>query len=285
MMISAFNNFALLILFFFLFACDSGIDNSEERVLARVFDEYLYESDITGIIPENTTVRDSIEIVRNYIDNWIQQRLVLTKAMNNLTPEQMNFDKQLEEYRKSLIIYEYETKLIKHKLDTIVTDQDVEEYYDQFQSNFELKDNIVKCLFVKIESDSRYRNIIKRLLRSDKEEDKIKLEAYCRDHAANFFLDDQSWLLFDDLLKEIPIKTYNQEAYLQNHRYIEIGQSHYVYMVLFKDFKIKESLSPLSFERDNIRNIIINKRKVELIKNMEKEAMMNAVENNDFEIY
>lgn len=284
-MIPALKNFVLLVLFFFLFSCESGIDNSDDRVLARVFDEYLNESDITGIVPANSSVRDSIEIVRNYIDNWIQQRLVLKKAMNNLTPEQMNFDKQLEEYRKSLIIYEYETKLIEHKLDTIVTDKDIEEYYNNFKSNFELKDNIVKVLFVKIESDSRYRNIIKRLLPSEEEDDKIKLEAYCREHASNYFLDDQSWLLFDDLLKEIPIKTYNQEAYLQNHRYIEITQYPFIYMVLFKDFKIKESLSPLSFERENIRNIIINKRKVELIKNMEKEAMMKAVDNNDFEIY
>jgi len=268
-----------------LIACSSGIKDPNERVLARVFDDYLYESDLGEMIPANTSVRDSIEIVENIIDNWIQQRLVLKKAENNLTPEQSNFDKQLEEYRKSLIIFEYETKLIKHKLDTVVTEQDLESYYNQFKGNFELKDNIVKVLFVKIEQTSSYRNVIKRLLMSDNEDDKVNLEAYCQEHASNFFLDDQSWLLFDDILKEIPIKTYNQEVYLQNTRYIEVRQSPYIYMVLFKDFKVKESVSPLSFERDNIRNIIINKRKLELIKNMEKEVMMNAIENNDFEIY
>ncbi len=268
-----------------IISCTSGIKNPNERVLARVYDEYLYESDLAGMIPASTQVRDSIDIVMNIIDNWIQQKLVLKKAENNLTPQQLNFDKQLEEYRKSLIIFEYETKLIKHKLDTVVTEENIESYYNRFKGNFELKDNIVKVLFVKIEQTSSYRQIIKRLLTSDKEDDKINLENYCQEYASNFFLDDQSWLLFDDILKEIPIKTYNQEVYLQNHRYIEITQSPFIYMVLFKDFKVKESVSPLSFERDNIRNIIINKRKLELIKNMEKEVMMNAVENNDFEIY
>ncbi len=276
-------NFLLLLIFFI--SCTSGIKDTDDPVLARVYDEYLYESDLSELIPPHTPVRDSIEIVRNLIDNWIQQKLVLKKAENNLAPEQMNFSKQLEEYRKSLVIFEYETKLIKHKLDTVVTDSDIESYYNQYKSNFELKDNIVKVQFVKIEQNSSYRRIIKSLLVSDKEEDRDALETYCREHASNFFLDDESWLLFDDILKEIPIRTYNEEVYLQNHRYIEITQAPFLYMVLFKDFKIKESVSPLSFEREDIRNIIINKRKRELIKNMHKEVMMNAVKGNDFEVY
>lgn len=277
--------FLLLMSLAILFSCKSRINNADDRVLARVFDEYLYQSDIAGLIPAGASVRDSLDIVKNLIDNWIQQTLVLKKAESNLTSEQMNFNKQLEEYRKSLIIYEYETKLVQQKLDTIVSDEEIEKYYEQNKSNFELKDNIVRVQFVKIEQNSQYRNAIKKIFLSDNPDDREILEDYCMKHASNFFLDDSSWLLFDDLLKEIPIVTYNQEAYLQNHRYIEIEKAPFIYMVLFKDFKIKESVSPLSFERENIRDIIINKRKLELIKNMQKEVMMKAVENNDFEIY
>jgi len=285
MMILSLKKVYFILILIFLISCSSGIKNSDDRVLARVYDEYLYESELSGLIHPDTPVRDSIEIVKNVVDNWIQQQLILRKAENNLSPEQMNFDEQLKDYRRSLIIFKYETKLIKHKLDTVVTEENLESYYNQYKSNFELKDNIVKVQFVKIEQNSSYRRIIKRLFISDKEEDKETLETYCREHASNFFLDDESWLLFDDLLKEIPIKTYNEEVYLQNHRYIEITQSPYIYMVLFKDFKIKESVSPLSFERENIRNVIINKRKLELIKNMQKDVMMTAIENNDFEVY
>ena len=285
MMRKELKHFYVLLILVVLISCKSGIKDSNDRVLARVYDEYFYESDIAGLIAPNTSVRDSLEIVKSLIDNWIQQTLVLKKAENNLTQQQKDFTKQLEEYRKSLVIFAYETKLIQQKLDTVVSDQEIESYYEQHKSNFELKDNIVRVQFVKIERNSQYRSIIKRLFLSEREEDKEMLEVYCSEHASNFFLDDASWLLFDDLLKEIPIKTYNQEAYLQNNRYIEIEKSPYIYMVLFKDFKIKESVSPLNFEKDNIRNIIINKRKIKLLKNMQKEVMMKAVENYDFEIY
>jgi hypothetical protein len=91
-------------------------------------------------------------------------------------------------------------------------------------------------------------------------------------------------LLFNDLLKEIPIKTYDQEAFLQNNRFLEIKGEEFIYLVYFTDFKIKESISPLSFEKENIRNVILNKRKLNLISEMEKEVYDKALKNKDFEI-
>ena len=100
----------------------------------------------------------------------------------------------------------------------------------------------------------------------------------------NYYLDDQNWLLFNDILKEIPINTYNQEEYLKNNRIIEIQDSVFVYLMNIKGFMIKESLSPLSFERNNIRDIIINKRKLALIENMKNDVYNNALKRGDFEV-
>ena len=111
------------------------------------------------------------------------------------------------------------------------------------------------------------------------------LEDYCHQYAMNYFLDDTTWLLFDDLLKEIPIRTYDQEQFLQNNRNIEIEDSSMIYFVNIKGFMIKESLSPLSFEKENIRSLIINKRKLQLVQEMEKAAYEQALKDNDFEIF
>ena len=100
-----------------------------------------------------------------------------------------------------------------------------------------------------------------------------------------YFLDDETWILFDNLLRFVPIKTYNKEAYLQNHLKIELKEDPYIYFVNFSDFKIKEGISPLSFEKENIRQIIINKRKLNIIRHMREEVFQTALENNDFEIY
>jgi hypothetical protein len=125
---------------------------------------------------------------------------------------------------------------------------------------------------------------IKKVFYSEKPEDRAKLESLCQENAVNFFLDDQSWLLFNDLLKEIPIKTYNEEQFLQNNRSVEMQDSAYQYLVNILKFRIKDGVSPLSFERDNIRSIILNKRKLNLINKMKDDLYKEALEKKQIEV-
>ncbi|MFC2100624.1 hypothetical protein ACFLRZ_02220 [Bacteroidota bacterium] len=270
------------VLFFSVFSCN---DKSQEDMVARVNDDVLYRSELTDIVPPGKSPNDSIEITKSYIDNWILKRLVLEQAEKNLTDEQMNFQKQLKDYRNSLVIYEYESKLIRQKLDTVVSVQEIENFYNENINDFILKDNIVKVWYVKILNNSSQLNAFKRLIKSKNIKDRFKLEDLCSKHAVNFFLDDDAWLLFNDLLKEIPIQTYNQEQYLRYHRFIQTNDSLYTYLLDIKDFKIKESVSPLSFERNNIKNIIINKRKIWLIEDMQQEVYEEAIQKKRFEIF
>lgn len=274
-----------LVLLVFIFACTRGPDNGSDDVIARVYDEDLYKSELDGIVPPGTSIRDSLLITKNFINNWIRQNLIVYQAEKNLTDEQKDFSKQLETYRNSLIIYQYESNLIKQKLDTVVTDEEIEDYYEKNKNNFELKDDIVKINFVKLNIDSPFVDKIKNFLISDIAEDKDSLAIYCDMAAEEYFLDNETWVLFNNLTKNIPIKTYNQEIFLKNNRFIEITDTPYLYLINFIDFKIKESISPLSIEKENIRSIILNKRKMELIKNMENEIFNYALKNNKFEIY
>ena len=266
-----------------LFACSPGQKDGEEA-LARVGNEYLYPSDIEELAGGMPAGADSALLAGEIIDQWIRQRLLLKQAGKNLSSDQMNFERQLEEYRNSLIIYTYEKELIRQKLDTLVTDADIRQYYDAHQADFELKDNIVKVLYVKVPKESPA-NSARIWIRSEKPDDRKKLQDFCHKYAVNYYLDDQNWLLFNDILKEIPIKTYNQEEYLKNNRYIEIEDSLYNYLLNIRGFLIRESVSPLSFEYDNIRNIIINKRKLELIGNMRNDLYNDALKRGEFEVY
>lgn len=275
----------ILVLLIIATGCSSFFKKKTEHALARVYSDYLYESELKSIIPKGTTAKDSIEVAKRYIDNWIHQRLVIHKAEQNLTSDQMDFSQQLDNYKNSLIIYAYENELVKQKLDTLVTDEDIENYYSANQQNFLLKDNIVQFQYVKLPLKSVYVKQFRKLLGSDDPADKTRLSRQCEQYASDYFLDDQNWLPFNDLLKQIPIKTYNQEEFLKNHRDLEYQDSAYIYLVRFKDFKIKESISPLSFERKRIWNIILNKRKIDLIKKMREDIFEQAQKNNDFEIY
>ncbi len=278
-------NKLIIILLILTTGCSSFFKKKTEHAVARVYSDYLYESDLKSVIPKGTPAKDSIGLAKSYIDTWIHQRLVIHQAEQNLTNAQMDFTQQLDNYKNSLIIYTYENELVKQKLDTLVTDEDIENYYDAKQENFLLKDNIVQLEYVKLPLKSAYIKQFRKLLGSDNATDKVRLSHECEQYASDYFLDDQNWLPFNDLLKQIPIKTYNQEEFLKNHRDLEYQDSAFIYLVRFKDFKIKESVSPLSFEKERIRNIILNKRKIDLTKKMREDIFERAQKKNDFEIY
>ena len=275
----------ILVLLIVITGCSAFFKKKTEHAVARVYSDYLYESDLKSVIPRGTKAKDSIGLARSYIDSWIHERLVIHQAEQNLSSAQMDFTQQLDNYKNSLIIYAYENELIKQKLDTLVTEDDIVKYYDANQQNFLLKDNIVKLQFVKLPLKSAYIKQFKKLLGSENTTDKTRLTRDCEQYASDYFLDDQNWLPFNDLLKQIPIKTYNQEEFLKSHRDLEYQDSAYIYLVRFKDFKIKESISPLSFEKERIRNIILNKRKIDLTKKMREDIFYQAQKKNNFEIY
>lgn len=273
----------------FLFSSCSKFKSKEtvtsDKVIARAYDKYLNLDDIRNIVPKGTSKSDSITIIRNFVENWIQQQVVLKKANDNLDDEQKNVEQKLEEYRNSLITYIYESELIRQKLDTSISDNDIEKYYNENANNFQLKDNIIKVVYFKIPKNAPKIDKVKNWYRSENPKDRKLLEEYCYQFASDYYFNEEEWLLFDDLLKKVPIETYDKEQFLKNNRFIEIPDSNAVYFVNIKGFKIKESLSPLSFEKENIRNLIINKRKLDLINEMQKAAYENALKENEVEIW
>lgn len=279
------NHLAVFVLIV-LFACRSKEGKDQNRhALARANNTYLYEDDVKDIVPFGTSEKDSIELIKKYIDNWIHETLVIQKAESNLTEEKKNVEKQLQDYRNSLITFAYEKELVSQKLDTVITDTEIEEYYNNNKANFELKDNIIKVVYIKVNKTAPDMKKLQSWYKSEDAKDKEQLTSYCHQFAANFYLDDNSWLFFDDLLKEIPIQTYNKELFLQNNRFVEVSDSVYNYFVNIKGFKIRNSLSPISFEKENIKNIILNKRKLLLISKMKEDVYNDAVSHNKIETY
>ncbi len=266
-------------------ACRPGIRQDKGTPLARVGDHYLYENDIKGLLPPNTSPLDSIVWVRNYTNNWVKIQLLIKKAKQNLKPEQLDFDKQLEKYRNSLISYTYETELIRQQLDTVVTDTQIEEFYNQHKNEFILVKNIVRAMYVVIENNKELSKHFTKLFALPDSLIIDSLEYNCKQYSHDYFLDTTTWLLFDDVLKTIPVKTYNKELFLKNNRFVEVKDKDYIYLINFVDFKIKNDFSPLELERENIKNIIINSRKIKFIKQLHDKLYQDAAQKNEFEIY
>ena len=268
-----------------LWSCSLFQDKVDDTAIARVENKYLLLSDIQGIVPMDTPEEDSVLIINNYIKNWIKDNLILHKAELNLEENQKDVKKQLEDYRRSLIVYSYEKELIKQRLDTIVTEDDIAIFYENNSQQFDLKDDIVKVRYLKLNKKAPQVKKIRKIYKSKKPEEVEKLKELAHQYAEKFHLTDDEWILFDELKKEVPINASQSKEYLKNIKNIEVEDSLSFYFVYIKDYKLKNDVSPLSFEAHNIKNIIINKRKLSLINKIRSDLYEEAFMSNDIEIY
>jgi hypothetical protein len=276
----------LLFLSFWLGGCNLLNPEKETIVLAKIGDKSLFLSEIQPSIPENVEGADSALFVKEQVKKWVEQTLLLQMAELNLSESEKNIEKEIEDYRKSLLIYAYEKAFIAQKLDTLISDNEVANYYEGNLQNFELKDYVVKVLYTKLEKNAPQISYLRTMINNTEEQEvRYQLEDYCRQFATNYMLEDQVWLYFEDLLKEIPIKTYNIDAFLKNNKVVEIEDEQYLYFLVIKDYRLKDSVSPLELEKSRIKSIILNKRKLELTKSMRKDLYQDALNKNLIEYY
>ena len=277
--------FLTLVLLITTCSCSFFEKETTEEILVRVEDNYLLTSEIKEIVPLNTPSEDSALIIDNYIKNWIKDILILNKAELNLKENQKDVQKQLEAYRRSLIIYSYEQELIKQRLDTTVSNSEIETFYTKNSQNFKLRDDIVKVLYLKVNKKAPQLKKIRRLFLHQKENDKEDLKELAHQYAEKFHFNDKQWILFDELKKEVPVEVYQTASFLKNTKNIEVEDSVSIYFVHIKDFKLKKDVSPLNFEAKNIKNIIVNKRKLSLINKLREELYEEAFMKENIEIY
>lgn len=283
---SLLNIILLILLLTGLHSCQWFTPNESKdgEVVAKVYDKHLYESELKGVIPSDASKEDSAFIARNYIKTWIKEELELHKAELNLTGEQKDFEKQLEKYRKSLILYKYEKEIIKQNLDTTVTEEKIEAYYLENQKNFELRENIVKAVFVQVNKNAPKIDELREWYKSTDESEIQELKEYCLQFSSRFNLGTE-WVSFEKVINRMPLKVENQLQFLQNKPSVERKDSMNYYFLSIREFKSQDSISPLSFERENIRNIILNQRKLELINKMKQDMYETALKKNKIEIY
>lgn len=268
-----------------IFAAACNNDELKKDAIARVHDKYLTKAELARTIPFGLKGEDSISFANEFITQWLKQNLVLRKAENNLNDEEKDVSRQLEDYRTSLIIFAYERELVKQKLDTLVSDEEISKYYLDHPNNFELKNNIIRLKYIKLPIKTPNSDKAKKWFRSAKEDEQNKIQQFAKLYAVNFLLDDSNWLLLEDVIKEIPLQESDIGNVNNQPKFIELFDEKYQYLVSVTGFMVKESQAPLEFEKNTIRNIILNKRKILLIQKMQDDAYNDALNEKDIEVY
>jgi len=260
-------------------------DRENRKPVARSFDRFLYPEDLVGVVPEGVGGNDSVQLVHAYIEQWLRQQALLHHAQRNVTINTERLEAQVEEYKNGLIVYEFEQALISQKLDTLVSDREIVDYYNGREELFILKQPVLKVSYIKLPHDAPELDRVKRLFLSTNFEEKDLLEKYCARYATDYSLHDTTWQYADELMKNLPLSRIGEENYGRTGRIFEIIENNELYLIILHDSKFRDARSPLALVRDNIRHLILNKRKIDLVDQMQKSILADAREKNNIEIY
>lgn len=247
----------------------------QSRLVASVYDHELRQSDLEGLVGEGLSAEDSTAIVDNYVDQWVRQMVMLSKAEKNVTDD---FSRQLGEYRNSLLIYAYEQQILNQLLDTNVSYAQLVEYYNSHSSLFLLKNSIVKVVYViapnKSVAAAKLRPIITKNIFMD--DDVVALEETASRYGLQGYYDADTWIPFYTLQTVVPITTYNENLYLKQNRSIVLSDDSLTYYVRILNYKISDEMAPLELQKENIKAMIINHRKLEILSKLQSDLLAQA---------
>lgn len=276
----------IIITFVCVLSCDFFKKTEDRTPIARVNETYLYEEDIKDLVAEGTSVEDSTLLVNNYITRWATQLLLVEGAERNL-PEttQNNFNKLVSQYKKDLFTKAYLDALVKKNIDTTVSQSEADTVYSKNKETFKLNEELVKFRYINIPQNAiNLDDIEKRFKRFDAN-DKRYLDSISVQFKS-YSLNDSVWVKTSQVIEKVPVlNAENKKELLKKSNFLQLKDSLHLYLMQINDVLLQNDYAPLEYVKPTINQIIINKRKLELIKQLEKDITKDAIKNNQFEIF
>lgn len=263
---------------------DSG-DKTLNKPVVSVNDELLTFKQLNDAIPNDLSKDDSVVFANDYLKRWVRGKLLLQRAELNLTPSEKDVDALLEEYRASLLIYKYQQKIVEQKYQSDVADSEINDYYRDHSSDFQLWDPIIKGGYIVVSRNAPNVESIESQIKRFKSADITTLEGYCFQNAKKYLFFPDEWKSLPLLLDELDIDITDVDQFLKEERFYKSSNlDNYTYFVV-SDYQISGSLAPIEFVRDRIRSIIVNKKRMSFIKDMESELYDDGVINGSVKFF
>ncbi len=275
----------LAILIMSLSSCSRITARNGEDPIARVYDKYLYASDMSGIFDGISNPGDSARMAKSFIDQWAKRQLLVRYAEFNVPDMQKNFETMIEDYRSSLLIYEYEKQLVREKVDTVVSNSQLEAYYNKNLLAFSLEHPIVKALYIRMDKSNANIPEVRSLIPSNRDQDFEKLVSIGQQQADRFDFFDDKWVSFQLIMEKIPGNPENLDEYLQRNQSWESEDDNFIHFLLIRDYLISNETTPIEYIRDQIRGLVLSKRKIDYIRQVEQDLIQDAFRQNQIEIY
>tara|TARA_B100002019_G_scaffold263268_1_gene251228 strand:- start:1676 stop:2512 length:837 start_codon:yes stop_codon:yes gene_type:complete len=265
-----------------LTSCSNISDNNSNDLIARAGENFLYQNQL----PSFSSEQDSILRYLNYIETWAKEKILYDLSLTNLSQSKKNdLDLLVEKYKVDLYINSYKDLIVNSRIDSIVTDQEIESFYNMNIDNFKLNENLLKYRYLKVPSDniniSRIRRYIQRLNESDREFlDSLNFQF------ADLKINDTMWFTEREVISSIEfINQKNKSNYMRINRLYEFEDEQYTNYFIVKDLLKSGNIPPLSYLYDRIKSNIINQRKLNLIQNINKEILNDALKSSKYEVF
>ena len=277
--------FKIIFLLLIIISCDDLNKASQDELIARVNNNYLYKSDIDNLNIEFSSSYDSIIKVKSYLNTWAKNYLFYEKALLNISISQKQIiDKLINNYKFDIYNNTYKENIVKYKIDTIITENQLIDYYKRNFSNFLLKEPLYKIRFIGLPRDNIDRKFISSRFKRFSKEDKVFLDSISFQFTESF-LNDSIWINKKTLLKIAPFINPEKVLSIKKPQYFQFEQSLQLYLFKIEDYLKENEVSPFSHIKNSIRNLVFNQRKFEFLKKFDQEIINDAIENKKFEIY
>ena len=261
----------------------SCFNNKEGRIIASVNEKDLMLEEVLEEMP--IQIEDSSFFVERYMNDWIRKQLMIYHAEINLSSAIQNYEKQIKEYRASLLIYAYQQELINQNFDTSISLKQVTDYYNQYKDEFKLSKNIFKGRFIVVDRSAPKLINLNKWYKSNKESSLEDLNDYCQQFAKEYYLEDDRWQYFSIFNQKLPEYIIEESYFLENTKGVVFEDDNLRYYVFIKDYLINGSISPLEIEQEKIKNVLLNKNKIEYLKQLEDELYQNGLALKKIKIY
>ena len=269
-----------------VYGCSGGNNQPGRVTVAKAGDRVLFLDEIpmNGLSVANPA--DSSAYVQNYINKWAKRELLFQKAAANLSPGQMeDIDYQMAETRRNLVVHEYQSMMMVQKMDTTISMEEMERYYSENKESFMLTTNIVKALFIKLPVETPNMWKFRSLIRSDKQDDIRELESLCYQFAEKYDDFNEDWITMDKLSFEMKEEIPNQENFLRWTKFHEARDSSSICLVAINDFRLRETLAPFEYVKEDIRRMIWNNRRIDFLSELENGIYNEGLKQNSFKIF
>jgi hypothetical protein len=273
--------FVLLLVVCGCSACEVFRQKTEGKPIVEVAGNFLYEQDLKNVIPSGVNKEDSARIAQQFIKRWATDVLMHETAKRNVA-NQPHIDRMVADYKKDLVLHEYERRIVAERLDREVSEEELSEFYEQYATSMRLTEAVVKGLLIVLPHQAPHMDEVKKWVNQPDSDAVDKIEKYVLQNAVSYDYFMDRWIPFSEVRRLLPQAVEHADEFLKsNNGFVEFADSLKIGLLFLKESRLTGDIRPYDYAREEIKELLINRRKVELVQKLEQDIYEEAMQNGD----